>query len=196
MPASTPNKDTLTGPPASVPERPRWSASEAARRCNVGRATIQRALAAGRIPGATETEKGWSIPLDGLLAAGFTPDRPSPSDQQPAEAPSTDREQDRAPDTPNREQARRLAELEKELERERARADIEQARRIAAEQLAAERAERVTDLRHALRMLEAPRPTPAPEPSPVASPAPSTPRAKPEPVQRLRTRLIGRVLRR
>lgn len=194
MPASTPPTDSLTGPPASVPERPRWSASEAARRCGVGRATIQRALTAGRIPGATETEKGWSIPLEGLLAAGFTPDRPTPPDQQPADPLSTAREHDRAPDPHAREQAHRLAELEKELERERARADVEQARRIAAEQLAAERAERVADLRHALRMLEAA--PPAPEPPPAAatpSPAPA-PVSAPEPVQRLRTRLIGRVL--
>lgn len=193
MPASTPPRDAPTGPPASMPERPRWSASEAARRCNVGRATIQRALAAGRIPGATETERGWSIPLDGLLAAGFTPDRPTPPEQQPAKAPSTAREQARAPDAHSGEQAQRLAHLEKELERERARADVEQARRIAAEQLAAERAERVADLRHALRMLEAPPPptTTAPEPPPEATP---TPAPAPEPVQRLRTRLIGRVL--
>ncbi len=191
MPASTPPNDAPTGPPASVPERPRWSASEAARRCNVGRATIQRALAAGKIPGATETEKGWSIPLDGLLAAGFTPDRYAPPEQRPAKAPSTAREHDRVLETPSGEQAHRLAELEKELERERARADVEQARRIAAEQLAAERAERVADLRHALRMLEAPTPAPTPESAPVATPEPAP---APEPVQRLRTRLIGRVL--
>lgn len=183
--------------------RPIWTAAEAARRCNVGRATIQRALKAGRIPGAENTAEGWQIPLEGLLAAGFKPDRPAPPDEQPAavDTPSTpsmtahsgqgDREHDRAPSEQVTEHDRehdRLATLERELSAERARADLEHAHRVAAEQIAAERAERITDLQTALRMLEPPRPagttntttmntTPAEQAPETYSPPATTPSA-------------------
>ena len=140
--------------PASTTERPRWSASEAARRCGVGRATIQRALDAGRLPGAVRTDKGWQIPLEALLAAGYTPDRPTAPDQPTPKPARPARERHRAAAAPDLEQAQRVAELEALLAAERARADLEHARRVAAETLAAERAERVADLRHALRMIE------------------------------------------
>ena len=178
MPVTPPVNNSSSGTPASMPGRPRWSASEAARRCGVGRSTIQRALVAGRIPDAVETEKGWSIPLDGLLAAGFTPDRPSPPDPTPTSPPNPARGHARTPTNNDSEHARRIAELELSLERERARAELEHARRIAAEQLAAERAERIADLRHTLRMIEAPRAEQLqhgdPEQPPVAPPVPVT----------------------
>ena len=156
-------------------ERPRWSAAEAARRCGVGRATIQRALTAGRIPGPEQTDAGWSIPLEGLLAAGFNPSAPAPAEDTAPPA----REHDRAADHPVPEQARRIAELERELAEARRLADLERVRRESAEALAAERAERVVDLRQALRMLEAaPADRPAPEPQPEPMPAPA-----PEPAQ-------------
>lgn len=174
--------------PASTTERPRWSASEAARRCGVGRATIQRALDAGRLPGAVRTDKGWQIPLESLLAAGYTPDRPSAPDQ-PTPAPA--REHHRAALTPDHEQAQRVAELEALLATERARADLEHARRMAAEALAAERAERVADLRHALRMIEsAPPEQPTEQPASTA-PDPVTPDHSPI---RRRSGLLGWVL--
>ena len=135
------------------PLRPRWSLSEAAKRCGTSRASIQRALTAGRIPGAVRDDQGWwQLPLDGLLAAGFVPDRPAPPDAAPT-VPA--REPARTPPAEEPGTAQRLVELQIELERERARADLERARREAAEQLAAERAARVADLRDALRMLEA-----------------------------------------
>lgn len=156
-------------------ERPRWSAAEAARRCGVGRATIQRALTAGRIPGAEQTDAGWSIPIEGLLAAGFNPSAPPPAEDTAPPA----REHDRAAAEPVTEQVQRIAELEQQLAEARRLADLERVRREAAETLAAERAERVVDLRQALRMLEAaPADRPAPEPQPEPIPAPA-----PEPVQ-------------
>lgn len=188
MTASTPDPEHL---PAEQPERPRWSASETARRCGVGRATIQRALAAGRIPGATETSKGWSIPLDGLLAAGFTPDRPSPPDPVPAAPARAAREHDRTPDPDPTGHAHRIAELEAALAAERARADLEHAHRLAAESLAAERAERVADLRLALRQLGAAPETTPPAPSPAPAPAPTP--TEPAPPQR--PGLLGRLFR-
>ncbi|WP_072691684.1 PhoU domain-containing protein [Rhodococcus marinonascens] len=189
MPASTPDNQIPPGMLAGMPGRPHWSASEAARRCGVGRATIQRALTAGRIPGAAETEKGWSIPLEGLLAAGFFPDRPTAPDQSPSTTPDTDREHDRAPATTNSEHARRIAELEQALDLEHARADLEHAHRIAAEQLAAERAERVADLRHALRMIEAAPQTPEP---PEAAPPTTPPAPNPHRWPRFLNRVLDR----
>lgn len=165
MTASTPHGEVPPTPPADLPGRPCWSASEAARRCGVGRATIQRALTAGRIVGAVETEKGWSIPLDGLLGAGFTPDRPNPPGTQSVPSPGAARKHDRAPLATTTEQDRRIAELERDVAAERARADLEHAHRLAAEQLAAERAERVADLRHTLRMIEAGPAIEQPEPT-------------------------------
>lgn len=166
-------------------ERPRWSAAEAARRCGVGRATIQRALTAGRIPGAEQTDAGWSIPLEGLLAAGFKPDRYQPHDPQQHTPAAPAREHDRAADHPVPEQARRLADLEAELAEARSQTALERVRRESAEALAAERAERVVDLRQALRMLEAapadrPQPEPPQQPAPMPAPAPQPPTA-PEP---------------
>ncbi len=114
--------------------RPRWSLSEAARRCNVGRATLQRRIEAGMLPGATRSDDGWSIGVEDLLAAGFHPGRGAPPVEQPA---------------PDREHAR-VADLERDLA-------VERARRAAAEQLAADRAEHITDLRRSLLMLEASR---------------------------------------
>lgn len=167
-------------------ERPRWSAAEAARRCGVGRATIQRALTAGRIPGAEQTDAGWSIPLEGLLAAGFNPSAPPPAEDTAPPA----REHDRSAAEPVPEQAQRIADLEQQLAEARRLADLERVRRESAEALAAERAERVVDLRQALRMLEAapadrpahepqPEPMPAPAPEPVQQPAPAAPTPAP-----------------
>ena len=53
------------------------SAAAAARLTGLGRATIIRRLQAGSIPGAARDDQGhWSIPLDGLRAAGLDPDHP------------------------------------------------------------------------------------------------------------------------
>ncbi len=120
--------------------RPRWSLSEAARRCNVGRATLQRRIEAGLLPGATKTDDGWSIGVEDLLAAGLHPGRGTP----PAEQPTPGREQARVTDL-DRE---RVAELERDLA-------VERTKRAAAEQLAADRGEHITDLRRSLLMLEA-----------------------------------------
>ena len=131
-------------------ERPRWTAAEAARRCGVGRATIQRALAAGRIPGAEQRESGWSIPIEGLLEAGFKFDGYRPHDTEQPAPVTPAREHDRASD----EQARRVTALEQQLAESRRLGEMERMGREHAEALAAERAERIVDLRQALRQLE------------------------------------------
>lgn len=150
-----------TSDTADEPGRPRWSASEAAKRCGVGRATITRRLEAGKIPGAIRTKDGWSIPLEGLLAAGFTPDRPRPPD--PAHGP------DRSPGEHVRaadQLARRVHELEQQLAAAHVDAERERTRRQGAEQLAADRAAHIDDLRRTLAML-----TTAPTPDALVHPA-------------------------
>ncbi|MCW4354780.1 helix-turn-helix domain-containing protein [Hoyosella sp. YIM 151337] len=152
---------------STIGTRPRWSASEAARRCGVGRATIQRALDGGKLPGAVKTEDGWQIPLEDLLAAGFKPDRPAPPDE-PAKDDNDDNK-DPAGNSPNVVKlTARVHELETELVVAKTRAESEAARRAAAEQLAQERLERVSDLRTALRMLETAKPAAAAQPQPAA----------------------------
>ncbi|NCL74699.1 hypothetical protein [Rhodococcus sp. YH1] len=159
----------MSSPSTDNGGRPRWSAAEAARRCAVSRSTIQRALAAGRIPGAEHTPEGWSIPLEGLLAAGFTPDRPSPPDPGPGHA-RADAEQVSAAD----QLAARVRELEAALVEQQRETERERLQRAAAEAIARERAEQIGDLRRTVAALEAgrsdrvPAPTvPAPVPAPV-----------------------------
>lgn len=170
-------KQPTTPPEEEQPEPeqshgPHWSASEAARRCGTSRATMTRRLQAGAIPGATRDAAGaWLVPLSGLLAAGFHPDRPAPPEEQQdqdAEAATAD--------------ALRDAHHSRELAEIRAALDLERARRQAAEELAAERAARVSDLRRALLALappetpqDAPETVPQSEPSPEPAPLPSTP---------------------
>lgn len=162
----------LAGAPArTLPARPSWSAAEAARRCGVGRATIQRALESGKFPNALKDETGWSIPLGDLLAAGFTPDRPTPPD--PGHPPA--RGQDRAGDGQVPALSEQVRELSAELERERARTEHERALRAAAEHLATVHAQRADDLKTALRMLDAARPDPQTPEAPAPAPAGSVP---------------------
>ncbi|USC18461.1 hypothetical protein [Rhodococcus sp. 11-3] len=169
--------------------RPRWSASEAAKRCGVSRSTIQRAIAAGKITNVEQTPEGWSIPLSALLAAGFTPDRPSPPDPAPDHA-RVDTEHVRAAD----QLAAELREARTALAEARAEAEREQVRRAAAEALAAER-DRIIDAQaQALRMLESGR-SPAPAWSPGGiTPAPVTDPSPPAPGRRgLVERIAGRL---
>ncbi|MFE5708112.1 hypothetical protein [Rhodococcus koreensis] len=133
--------------------RPRWSASEAAKRCGVGRATIQRRLEAGLIPGAERTREGWSIPIEGLLAAGFTPDR-----HRPPAPPEAAREQDQVTTEQVRAAdhlAQRVRELEQQLTAAQAEAVRERTARESAERLAVERDRIIEVQERALRMLEA-----------------------------------------
>lgn len=60
-----------------------FTPAEAAKACGVSRTTIVRAAAAGRITGAVRGDDGaWTIPLDGLLGAGYNPGKPSPPEDE------------------------------------------------------------------------------------------------------------------
>lgn len=160
---------------------PLWSASEAARRCGIGRATMTRKLQAGSIPGATRDEQGhWQVPLSGLLAAGFHPDRPSPPEEDA--------------DQGVEDIAAKLAEVEQELALERGRREaMEKTSEQIAElhrKLAAEKDKRIEDLQNALRMLEAPKPAQIVQPQATAPLQPAqTPHTTPQPPQGITGRL-------
>lgn len=125
--------------------RPSWTLSEAASLCGVSRSTVRRYREDGRFPHAFKDTAGlWKIPTEDLLAVGWT-----------TSASATDVAHEPALGVPTVEPARnaadeRIKELERALELERARAD-------AAAALAASYRENITDLRHALRMIEAPK---------------------------------------
>ncbi len=128
--------------------RPWLSLSEAAQAASCARITIRRALDAGKFPQAKRGDGpkgpgsgGWLIPVDDLLAAGFTLGRSGPEPVQPAA-------QVPAPDT-----ASQIATLRGELAELRRRAEV-------AEAVAAERGRHLDDMRVALRALPAGQPRP------------------------------------
>lgn len=173
--AGTHQGQPLPDMPDSARQRPRWSAAEAARRCGVGRATIQRALENGRIANAEKTDDGWQIPVESLLAAGFKPTAEPVVKAEGTTLAEGDREHDRAP----KEDAH-TAELRAQIEALTANLDTERARREHAEQdaehareIAAERGQHIETLTIAMRLLEPPKPATPDAPSPSMPPEPN-----------------------
>ena len=174
----TPSTDTTGHPapnsaPAAVPvtkQRPRFSAAEAARRCGVGRTTITRALDDGRITGAEKTEHGWRIPVESLLAAGFTPTAPPTNTNGKPSTPSgDDRHHDRSAHVEDLAALRAdIAALTANLDHERSRREHAEQDAAHAHQLATDRAHHIDHLAHALRLIEnkPPTSTPTQEPDP------------------------------
>ncbi|MFJ8696978.1 helix-turn-helix transcriptional regulator [Streptomyces roseolilacinus] len=65
--------------------RPMLSPRQAAAACGVSRTTIRRRREDGAFPGAVQDEKrGWLIPVEDLLAAGFRLNAPAPPLTRPA----------------------------------------------------------------------------------------------------------------
>ncbi|MFJ3973400.1 helix-turn-helix domain-containing protein [Streptomyces parvus] len=63
--------------------RPMLTQREAAAACGVSRTTIRRRREAGGLPGAVQDEaRGWLIPVEDLLAAGFRLNAPAGPDSQ------------------------------------------------------------------------------------------------------------------
>lgn len=106
---------------------------EAAERCGVSKSTVRRYRESNKFPNAWKDQAGaWKIPLEDLLAVGWSPIDPTLS--TPAE--------------PVQESANeRIAELERALE-------LERVKREAAERIAAQTQANLADLRTALKMLE------------------------------------------
>ena len=116
--------------------RPTLGLTEAATACRVSRRTIERRLHNGTLEGAHKDTTGqWVIPLEGLLAAGFHPNAPTPPEEPAPPAP---------PDATV------------ELDRLRAELDRERTLRVALEA-------NLEDLRLALRTLALNAPTEDPQ---------------------------------
>ncbi|MFJ9743138.1 hypothetical protein [Streptomyces sp. NPDC101166] len=137
----------------------------------MSRTTIRRRREAGELPGSVlDDDRGWLIPVDDLLAAGFRLHAPAPPDQAGPQEATAGAGQTDGPDE--------AAELRAELERLRhetellliqerhARALAEAEARHLEERLA-ERAVHIADLQRALAAL-----TPAPERAAIPQPAP------------------------
>ncbi|MFF6873727.1 helix-turn-helix domain-containing protein [Streptomyces sp. NPDC012450] len=130
---------------------------EAASACGVSRSTIRRRREAGELPGCVQDEeRGWMIPVEALLAAGFRLNAPAP----PEDAASASSAVSAAGPVSAEAVGEDVAALRAELERER-QAHLEarhQAELAAAEaghlrtQLAAKETH-IEDLRTALRAL-------------------------------------------
>lgn len=157
--------------------RPLLTQREAAAACGVSRTTIRRRREAGELPGAVlDEDRGWLIPVEDLLAAGFRLNAPAPPDEKkdvgdPAPAGA---HQDAAP-------AETASTLQAELERLRhehalALADERNARQLAEaearhlKERLNERAAHIEDLQRALAAL-----TPAPDRAAIPRPAQPSP---------------------
>ncbi|MEU9647212.1 helix-turn-helix domain-containing protein [Streptomyces sp. NPDC048188] len=167
--------------------RPLLTQREAATACGVSRTTIRRRREAGELPGAVlDEDRGWLIPVEDLLAAGFRLNAPAPPEEKGAGDPAA---AGTPQDTASEDSAPALrTELER-LRHEHALALAEErgARQLAeaeARHLQArlqERGDHIEDLQRALAALTPapdraaiPRPTqgfPAPVTTPTSSPA-------------------------
>lgn len=149
---------TRQGTPAShatgAPPGMYWSAAESARRCGVSRATIDRAIKAGKLAAEKDDEGAWRISPHALTEAGLNPGKPSPPDR-------VDTSADTAPVSAE------VHRLTLELARAQADARVFAVERDTERQLR-ETAERERDLYR--RMLEAPQGS-----APVASHPPVQP---------------------
>ncbi|MFJ5129950.1 helix-turn-helix transcriptional regulator [Streptomyces sp. NPDC088555] len=71
--------------------RPMLTQREAAAACGVSRTTIRRRREANDLPGAVQDpQRGWLIPIDDLLAAGFRLHAPAGPDASTAPAGTTE----------------------------------------------------------------------------------------------------------
>lgn len=152
-----------------IPPGMYWSAAESARRCGVSRATIDRAIKAGKLAAEKDDEGAWRISPHALTEAGLNPGKPSPPDR-------VDTSADTAPVSSE------VHRLTVELARVQADARVFAVERDSERQLR-EAAERERDLYR--RMLEAPPETAASAPHAVSQSVPDpTPTPAPEPALR------------
>lgn len=154
--------------------RPLLNQREAAAACGVSRTTIRRRREAGDLPGAVQDpQRGWLIPVEDLLAAGFRLNAPAGPDEVTAVTSA-------GPDPVVVADQEDVAGLRAELDRARHEhaltlATAEHGRQLAEagaqllrDQLEA-RAEHIADLQQALRALAS-----GPERA-VLQPSPSVP---------------------
>ncbi|MFF9870477.1 helix-turn-helix domain-containing protein, partial [Streptomyces sp. NPDC013953] len=152
--------------------RPMLTQREAATACGVSRTTIRRRREAGELPGAVQDPvRGWLIPVDDLLAAGFRLHAPAPPDPAPTPgvAPGSTTSKER-----HGQDADQLrAELERiryqytlDLARAQHARELAEAKAEHLEQRLRERTEHIEDLQRAIAAL-----MPAPERVAITQPA-------------------------
>ncbi|MFC8177143.1 helix-turn-helix transcriptional regulator [Streptomyces sp. NPDC057325] len=153
----------------STTARPLLTQREAASACGVSRSTIRRRREAGELPGCVQDEeRGWLIPVEALLAAGFRLNAPAPPEDAAPAGSSVPAAGPTAAGTAGEDVAALRAELERErrehaearhqaeLATAEARHQAELAAAVRTQLVAKE--EHIEDLRAALRAL-----APAPE---------------------------------
>ncbi|MGW9454191.1 helix-turn-helix transcriptional regulator [Streptomyces sp. NPDC055632] len=102
----------------STTPRPLLSQGEAASACGVSRSTIRRRREAGELPGCVQDEeRGWLIPVEALLAAGFRLDAPTPPEDAASAGPAAETAGPAAAGTVGEDVAVLRAELERERRR-------------------------------------------------------------------------------
>ena len=137
-----------------------WSAAESARQCGVSRATIDRAIKAGKLAAEKDDEGAWRISPHALIEAGLNPGKPSPPDPVPV--------------VDDRDQRGELERLRTELSDARADSRVLTAERDA-ERYKRESAERERDVYR--RMIEGPSHSVTAASQTVATPGPTGPDA-------------------
>lgn len=131
-------------PPADEHAEEHFSEARAAKTCGVARSTIQHARKTGKFPHVYRNDKGWSIPLSDLIAAGFTPEK---TGENPVSTPLPNRHPEgvlsgmpEAPAAPADEHAEEITLLRQQLQAaEREKAALEQRSAVAEAQLQAAR---------------------------------------------------------
>ncbi len=114
---------------------PTVTLAEAGRGSHLSVATLRRWLKADKLPGATYSPEGWSIPVASLVEAGAWSSTTPPD-----------------PYSPN---TNTVTDLQAEVTRLRAALDTERTQREAADALRAAAERNTEDLRTALRIIEA-----------------------------------------
>ncbi|WP_434600714.1 helix-turn-helix transcriptional regulator [Streptomyces sp. A5-4] len=126
--------------------RPTLTQREAAA-CGVSRTTIRRRREAGDLPGALQDpQRGWVIPVDDLLAAGFRLNTPAPPEASAPAAGDVARDQEHG-------QVEDVAALRAELERARHGRELADAEVTHLKCRLTERGEHIADLQRAIAAL-------------------------------------------
>lgn len=161
--------------------RPLLTQREAAAACGVSRTTIRRRREAGELPGAVlDDDRGWLIPVEDLLAAGFRLNAPAPPDEKDVgDQAAAEAQPDTAPDDTAVALQSELHRLRHEhalaLAEERGARQLAEAEARHLEARLKERGDHIEDLQRALAAL-----TPAPDRAAIPRPAqPSPPPAVP-----------------
>lgn len=169
-------------PPLGTSTAPTLGLAAAAKACNVSESTLRRKRPELLAAGATQTAKGWAIPVPVLVQLGLmdrTSSAPADSPQKGHHGVTVQGFTEAPTDSVVEALKAQLAEAEK--------------RAAVAEAIAAERERIIEAQALALRMLEAPKqeqPAPVQEPAAQAAPEPAPAKEQPSRFRRLLDRAL------